>query len=159
MVPSFRTLSRRLRSTVRRHKFNKDSLHRAAVPPLASHQTERSGGALHLVRRVWVVHCVSSSLLGPAVPSFRALSGRFTFTVRRHKFNKYSVPSRGGSSVLLACTASHGPQLATPLHSPAPPHSYHHGGHASPMHRPFEHRTPDHGVCCVVGFKPRRTFG
>jgi len=35
-----------------------------------------------------VVHGVSSSLLGPAVPSFRALSGRLKFTVGRHKFNK-----------------------------------------------------------------------
>ena len=29
-----------------------------------------------------------SSLLGPVDPSFRALSGRLKFTVRRHKFNK-----------------------------------------------------------------------
>ena len=28
--------------------------------------------------------------LGPVVPSFRTLSGRFTFTVRRHEFNKDS---------------------------------------------------------------------
>ena len=32
--------------------------------------------------------CVSSSLLGPVDPSFRALSGRLKFTARRHKFNK-----------------------------------------------------------------------
>ena len=32
--------------------------------------------------------CVSSSLLGPVVPSFRALSGRLKFMVRRHKFIK-----------------------------------------------------------------------
>ena len=37
-------------------------------------------------------HRVSSSLLGPVVPSFRALSGRLNFTVRRHKFNKDSLP-------------------------------------------------------------------
>ena len=36
-------------------------------------------------------HRVSSSLLGPVDPSFRALSGRLMFTVRRHKFNKDSV--------------------------------------------------------------------
>jgi len=30
----------------------------------------------------------SSSLLGPVDPSFRALSGRLKFTVRRHKSNK-----------------------------------------------------------------------
>ena len=37
-----------------------------------------------------VVHRVSSSLLGPVDPSFRALSGRLKFTVRRHKFNQDS---------------------------------------------------------------------
>ena len=31
---------------------------------------------------------VSSSLLDPVVPSFRALSGRLNFTVRRHEFNQ-----------------------------------------------------------------------
>ena len=35
----------------------------------------------------YFVYRVSSSLLGPGVPSFRALSGRLKFTVRRHKFN------------------------------------------------------------------------
>jgi len=30
-------------------------------------------------------------LLGPVVPSFRALSGRLKFTVRRHKFNQDSL--------------------------------------------------------------------
>ena len=34
-----------------------------------------------------VVHRVSSSLLGPVDPRFRALSGRLQFTVRRHKFS------------------------------------------------------------------------
>ena len=34
---------------------------------------------------------VSSSLLGPAGPSFQALSGRLKFTVRRHKFNNDSL--------------------------------------------------------------------
>ena len=29
--------------------------------------------------------------VGPVVPSLRALSGRLEFTVRRHKFNKYSL--------------------------------------------------------------------
>jgi len=33
-----------------------------------------------------------SSLLGPVDPSFRALSGRLTFTVRRDKFHKDSLP-------------------------------------------------------------------
>ena len=36
------------------------------------------------------VHCVSSSLLGPVDPSFRALSGPLKITVRRHKFNEDS---------------------------------------------------------------------
>jgi len=34
---------------------------------------------------------VSSSRLGPVVPSFRALSVRLKFTFRRHKFNKDSL--------------------------------------------------------------------
>ena len=38
-----------------------------------------------------VVHRVSSSLLGPVDISFRALSGRLDFTVRRHKFNTDSL--------------------------------------------------------------------
>jgi len=38
-----------------------------------------------------IVHRVSSSLLGPVVPPFRALSGRLKGTVRRHKFNKDSL--------------------------------------------------------------------
>ena len=33
-----------------------------------------------------------SRFLGPVVPSFRALSGRLKFTVRRHAFNKASLP-------------------------------------------------------------------
>ena len=39
------------------------------------------------------VHHVSSSLLGPVDPSFRALSGRLKFTVWRHKFNKDALSS------------------------------------------------------------------
>jgi len=37
------------------------------------------------------VHRVSSSLLGPVDPSFRALSGRLKLTARRHKFNTDSL--------------------------------------------------------------------
>ena len=48
-----------------------------------------------------VVHRVSSSLLGPVAPSFRALSGRLTFTVRRHKFNKDSHSAEGRCSVAV----------------------------------------------------------
>ena len=33
---------------------------------------------------------------GPVDPSFRALSGRLKFTVRRHKFNKDSPPLEAG---------------------------------------------------------------
>ena len=40
------------------------------------------------------VHRVSSSLSGPVDPSFRALSGRPKLTVRRHKFNQYSLPRK-----------------------------------------------------------------
>jgi len=47
--------------------------------------------------RCRVVQHESSSLLGPVVPSFRALSGRLKFTVRRHKFNKDSLPQHEAS--------------------------------------------------------------
>ena len=36
-----------------------------------------------------------SSLLGPVDPSFRALSGRLKFTVRRHELNEDSLTIRG----------------------------------------------------------------
>ena len=42
-----------------------------------------------------VVHRASWSLLGPVVPSFRTLSGRLQFAVRRHQFNKDSLPDQG----------------------------------------------------------------
>ena len=38
-----------------------------------------------------VRHRVSSSLLSPVDPSFRALSGRLKFAVRRHKFHEESL--------------------------------------------------------------------
>ena len=38
--------------------------------------------------------------VGPVDPSFRALSGRLKFTVRRHKFNKYSLYVESSSSLL-----------------------------------------------------------
>jgi len=41
-----------------------------------------------IIRRLQVLHRVSSSLLGPVDTSFRALSGGLKFTVRRPKFNK-----------------------------------------------------------------------
>ena len=40
---------------------------------------------------VCALHSVSSSRLGPVGPSFRALSGRLKFTVRRHTFNQDSL--------------------------------------------------------------------
>ena len=48
-------------------------------------------GGLCAPDTAYVLHGVSSSLLGPVDPSFRALSGRVKFTVRRHKFNKDSL--------------------------------------------------------------------
>ena len=36
----------------------------------------------------------SAGLLRPVDPSFRALSGRLKFTVRRHTLNKYSLSKR-----------------------------------------------------------------
>ena len=38
----------------------------------------------------------TGALLGPVDPSFRALSGRLKFAVRRHKFNKDSLCSEVG---------------------------------------------------------------
>ena len=49
------------------------------------------GLPLRFVRRLWVLHHVSSSLEGPVDPSFRALSGSLKFTVRRHTFDKDSL--------------------------------------------------------------------
>ena len=56
-----------------------------------------------------------SSLLGPVVHSFRALFGRLKLTVRRHKFNKDSLPIRETLRVLP--------------HQPAPPTHHCHKTH------------------------------
>ena len=49
---------------------------------LSAYQERRGCG-------LWTSRCrVSPSLLGPADPLFRALSGSLKFTVRHHKFNK-----------------------------------------------------------------------
>ena len=48
------------------------------------------GSSLSLTER-HEVHRVSSSCLGLVDPSFRALSGRLKFRVRRHKFNTDSL--------------------------------------------------------------------
>ena len=62
-------------------------------------QTKSSSALLHVsasvlqfVHRIQVVHRVSSSLVGPVISSFRALSGRLKFPVRRHKFIQDSLP-------------------------------------------------------------------
>ena len=47
--------------------------------------------------RLQALHRLSSSLSGPVVFSFWALSGRLQFTVRRDKFNKDSLPHLGGN--------------------------------------------------------------
>ena len=52
--------------------------------------TERMAGA-NIIRRLSVLHGVSSSRLGPVDPSFRALSRRLRFEVRRYKFNEDSL--------------------------------------------------------------------
>ena len=53
-------------------------------------------GASHVSRLTfrhrYDVHRVPSSLLSAVDPSFRALSGRLKFTVRRHEFNTESLP-------------------------------------------------------------------
>ena len=48
-------------------------------------------GSLNFLRRLEVIHRVLSRLVGPVVPSFRALYGRLKLTVRRHKFNEDSL--------------------------------------------------------------------
>jgi len=50
----------------------------------------------HIGLRLKVVHRVSSSLLGPVVPSFRALSGRLKFTVKRSKVVECIAPKWTG---------------------------------------------------------------
>ena len=62
-----------------------------AQPPALSRRV-RVSFALQFVCRFLVVHRASSSPLGPVAPSFRALSGRLKFTVRRHKIHKDSPP-------------------------------------------------------------------
>ena len=79
VIPSFRALSGRLKFTVRRHKFNKVS---ASLSLFLSR--DPSNLSLEMVRYRLIP-------LGPVDPSFRALSGRLKFTVRRHEFNKDSL--------------------------------------------------------------------
>ena len=61
-----------------------------------------------------VVHRVSSSLSGPVVPSFRALSGRLKFTVRRDESNEYFLARqhhRDGAPLTLQIKRLHGTLL------------------------------------------------
>ena len=51
------------------------------------------------LRFLKLLYRVSSDLLGPINPSFRAISGRLKFTVRRHKFNQDSLSLEGGGAV------------------------------------------------------------
>ena len=52
---------------------------------------------------------VALVLAGPVVPSFRALSRRLKFTVRRHKFNKDSLsPAQTGCDKREPCPPAHG---------------------------------------------------
>ena len=59
-----------------------------SVPFLVKVVPHRESGP---VCRLLVVHRVSSSVLGPEVPSFRALFSHLEFTVRRHESNKGRV--------------------------------------------------------------------
>ena len=45
------------------------------------------------------MHRLSSSLLGPVFPSFRALSGRIKSTARLYKSNKDYLPLRSGDNL------------------------------------------------------------
>ena len=56
--------------------------HESTLTPGSILRARRSSSLLSTC----IVHRASSSLLGPVLPSFRALSWRLRFTVRRHKF-------------------------------------------------------------------------
>ena len=49
-------------------------------PRMPGATSSKSASALKFIRRLQVVHRVSSSLLGHVVPLFRAFSGRLNFT-------------------------------------------------------------------------------
>ena len=69
------------------------SPHLSGKPPALVQSQHASGHQIECgcATSLKVVHRVSSSRLGPADPSFRALSGRLKLTVRHHKFNKDSL--------------------------------------------------------------------
>ena len=70
------------------------------------------------------------SLLSPVDPSFRALSGRLKFTVRRHKFNKDSLSAGVGDAEADAIRGGAGglcgraPRMVALNHTDAPSHSF-----------------------------------
>ena len=73
-------------------------------------QRERRTIRIAEERREWqVVHLVS---LGPVVPSFRALSGRLKFTVRRHEF--LSLLAESAAPWLPHALGRPGPRLSGP---------------------------------------------
>ena len=61
-----------------------------------------SSRVVPFICRLWIVHRVSSSLLGPVVPSFRALSGRLTFYGPTSQV-QYRVASRYEALSNLLC--------------------------------------------------------
>ena len=58
-------------------------------------------------------------ILGPVVPSIRALSGRPKFTVRRYKLNKDSLPSGRGVRGLGRALEEEGAEPRASFHRPA----------------------------------------
>ena len=83
-----------------------------------------------------VVHRVSPSLVGPVDPSFRALSGRLKFTVRRHKFNKDSF----SSYLIVTCPEVFPAGLDAKPHTPNPKSQTPNPRHQTPNTKP---QTPD----------------
>ena len=92
------------------HTLSSDSTYMACHPNL----TLNSASVLHFFRRLEVVLRVSSSLLGPVVPSFRALSGRLKFTVRRHKVAGASDVEPAHRQLVVSCATSHGSGVHVP---------------------------------------------
>ena len=125
--PSFRAVSGHLKFTVRRHKFNEDSLscRRTLESPESARRRERTlttfpstSGACERCGVHYILHRVTSSLLGPVDPSFGALSGRLKFTVRRHKFNEDSLLSLSRARRVCWSLSSCAPVVARPPAAP-----------------------------------------
>ena len=61
------------------------------------------------------------SPVGPVHPSFRALSGRLNYTVRRHKFNEDSHPRLGlGGNLVEAGVGDVAEAVDRYIHPPLP---------------------------------------